>query len=128
MRLLTALLLLGLVAGTSYLQPSVPAASAVSAASASYDDNDEDEESLDDFVDEIEEASNVFWADILKARGVSYRPPKLVRAGSDQRVRSKCGNSRGVEHSYCADDETVFLDWDSDSETAFETLWDDDQS
>jgi predicted metalloprotease len=40
-RLLSALLLLGLVAGTSYHHASVPVASA---ASALYDDNDEDEE------------------------------------------------------------------------------------
>jgi uncharacterized protein len=123
-RLLSALLLFGLIAGTSYLHTSVPAASAL------YDDNDEDEdeESLDDFVEEIEAASNAFWADILKARGASYRPPKLVKAGSDQRIRSECGTSRGAEHSYCADDETVFLDWDSDEETSIVNLWDDDRS
>src|SRR5215213_8070329 len=99
------------MAGTSYPYTSVPAASA---ASALYDDNDgdEDEESLDEFVDEIEEAANAFWADVFKARGRSYRPPKLVKAPSDERVRSTCGNSRGAEHSYCATDESVFLDWD----------------
>jgi uncharacterized protein len=129
-RLLTALLLLGIIAGTSYLHTQVPVASA---ASALYDDNDEDEEfdeddSLDAFVDEVEEASNAFWADILKARGRPYRAPKLMKAASDQRVRSTCGNTRGAEHSYCADDETVFLDWDSDDETSIVNLWDDDRS
>jgi predicted metalloprotease len=130
-RLLTALLLLGLVAGTSYLQTSPPIASA---AYALYDDNDEDEEfdedgdSLDDFVDETVDEANAFWADIFKARGGSYRPPNLVKAASDQRVRSKCGNSRGAVHSYCATDETVFLDWDSDEETSIVNLWDDDRS
>jgi predicted metalloprotease len=105
-----------------------------SAASALYDDNDEDEEfdedddSLDEFVDEVEEAANELWADVFKARGRSYRPPKLVKAASDERVRSKCGNARGAEHSYCATDETVFLDWDSDDETSIVNLWDDDRS
>jgi predicted metalloprotease len=129
---LTVLLLLAFVAGTDYFHTP---ATVASAAPAFYDDNDaedeefdEDGDSLDEFVDEVIEAAGDFWTGVFKERGKRYHPPSVVKAASDQRVRSKCGNSRGAEHSYCGTDETVFLDWDSDDETSIVNLWDDDRS
>jgi uncharacterized protein len=129
------LLLLVLVAESGLL--SAPASVASAAPAIGDNDNDEydndneldeDGDSLDEFVDEIEEAANEFWAAAFKAAGKPYRAPTLVKAASDQRIRSTCGNSRGADHSYCPEDEAVYLDWDSDGETSIVNLWDDDRS
>jgi len=92
------------------------------------DDNEDDEDqTLDEFVDEVTVAINEYWRSELRKMGRSYRDPKLVRAAYNQRVRSRCGNSRGSDHSYCPIEETVYVDWDSDDETSFESLWDDER-
>jgi len=132
------LCLLLLVVGTqATARPLAAAASAsVATVSAGGNDNayatvafaDDGEETLDEFVDEVIRAVNRYWAAEFKQRGRAYHPPKVVRAHAKQRIRSKCGNSRGAEHSYCNLDETVFLDMDSDDVDAFETLWDDDRA
>jgi predicted metalloprotease len=101
----------------------------VSLAAPLVDDNDEeDEQSLDEFVDETNALSSAFWAARFRELGKPYRAPQVVKARPNQRIRSLCGNSRGADHSYCGWDETVFFDSNSDSETSFETLWDDDRS
>jgi predicted metalloprotease len=133
-RLLTVLLLLTLFVGASLFAGPATVASATPAFGDNdeddeeYEDFDEDGDSLDEFVDEIEEAANAFWQAVFKEAGKPYRAPKLVKAAADERIRSKCGNSRGAEHSYCSYDETVFLDWDSDSDTSFVTLWEDERA
>jgi predicted metalloprotease len=128
---LCLLLLVALGQAGSRVAPPTGVA-AVSAAPLTAHDNDndvdEDDDSLDQFVDETIDAANDFWAGVLKERGKAYRAPAVIKAYSSQRIRSKCGKSRGAEHSYCAEDETVFLDMDSDDPDAFETLWDEDRS
>jgi uncharacterized protein len=120
-----SLLLFVLLAGTAIVQP--PAQPSL-AAPLLADNDEDDDESLDAFVDETIAAVNAYWQEVFRANGQTYRAPKVVKAAYNQRIRSQCGNSRGAEHSYCGWDETVFLDWDSDSETSFEALWDDDRS
>ncbi len=113
---------------------SIASASAAPASTAANDDakyvqfSDDEGQTLDEFVDETVAAANRFWAGLFKERGLKYRPPKVVKAHAKQRIRSKCGNSRGADHSYCSLDETVFLDMNSDEDDAFETLWDDDRA
>jgi predicted metalloprotease len=131
-RLLTALLLLALIAGTSYLHAP---ATVVSAAPA-YDDNDndddeefeEDGDSVDELVDEVADAANELWDAVFKERGKRFIAPRLVKASADEKIRSKCGNSRRASYSYCPADRAVYLDWDSDDETSIVNLWGDDRS
>ncbi len=89
--------------------------------------DDEDDEELEDLVEEAEELLNVFWGTIFSAAGVNYPPPKLVVAEYDQRVNSRCFKSRGVSHSYCPADRTVYLDYDNDDDYSLETLADDER-
>lgn len=110
------------------LAPAPTTAVVWASSLAADNDEEEDEQSLDAFVDEMADLSNTFWAARLREIGKPYRAPKIVKARATQRITSQCGNSRGSEHSYCGTDETVFFDWDSDEETSFETLWDDDRS
>lgn len=88
---------------------------------------DEDEETLDSFVDEVVLGANVFWREVFTQNGTPWRDPKIVRARHNRRIRSECGSSRGANHSYCPLEETIYLDWDSDDETSFENLWDDER-
>ena len=92
------------------------------------DDNDNEEESLDEFVDEVVDAINQFWADRFQQLGKPWRPPQFVQATYNQRIRSACGRSRGSDHSYCAAEETVYIDYDSDDEESFVSLWEADRS
>lgn len=82
---------------------------------------------LDAFIKETVEAANAYFGGATSSLGRPYRPPRLVTAGYDQRIRSVCGNSRGSDHSYCPDEETVYLDYDSDDESSFASLWDDER-
>ena len=91
------------------------------------DDEEEDGQSLDAFVQEAAISLNTYWGALFQASGKEYVAPVLVAAASDERVNSKCGRSRGVNHSYCPADQTVFLDYDSDSPYSLETLWDDER-
>jgi len=129
--------LLLLVAGSHAVAapaPPVQAATHRATVLAHDNDNDDDEEfdedddSLEEFIDETVDAANHFWAGVFKERGKVYRAPKVVKAWSDQTIRSKCGKSKGSEHAYCAEEETVYFDMDSDDVDAFETLWDDDRA
>ena len=124
------LLVLLLGAGGGLVPSSEPVAWSAPAVGDDDDDGefDEDGDSLDAFVEETIEAANDFWESRFKERGKQYRAPNVVKAAYNQRVRSQCGNSREAEHSYCAWDVTVFLDWDSDSETSFEALWEADRA
>jgi uncharacterized protein len=118
-RVLAILLaLLILVGSPTILPPALPAAAQAI---------DEEGDTLDAFVDELVAASNAFWREIVQSRGKTWRDPKIVRARSDERVRSKCGNSTGASHSYCPADETIFFDWDGGDEDSFEALWDDER-
>ena len=118
-RIFAAFLALAVLLGSSaFLLPP---------SSAMAQQFDEEDETLDSFVDEVVLAANVFWREVFVQTGKQWRDPKVVRARADRRVRSMCGNSRGADHSYCPFDETIFIDWDSDSETSFETLWDDER-
>ena len=109
---------------------ATPPASVAIAAPLVGDNDEDDEQSLDEFVDETIALSNAFWAERFREIGKPYRAPKVVNAHEGQRITSQCGNSRGSEHSYCGRDETVFLnwDWDTDNDISFETLWADDRS
>ena len=91
-------------------------------------DDDDDYEELDAFVEEVVTAANEFWDASFKQMGRRYSPPKLVEASVDDRIRSKCGNSRGADHSYCPAERTVYVDYDSDDIDSFVSRWDEDQS
>lgn len=126
LRTWAALLLLIFVVGHGVPLATPPASMAMAAPLA----GDNDEQSLDEFVDETIALSNAFWAERFREIGKPYRAPKVVKAHDGQRITSQCGNSRGSEHSYCGWDETVFLNWDmdTDNDISFESLWDDDRS
>lgn len=124
------LLLLVALSGIGAAPLAQPATVALAAPLQDDNDEDEEEQSLDEFVDETVGLANTFWAARFREIGKPYRAPKVVKAHEGQRITSLCGNSRGAEHSYCGTDETVFLnwDWDTDNDISFETLWDDDRS
>lgn len=92
--------------------------------SASADPADQE---LDEFVDEVVGDLDTFWATAFAEFGRAYTPPKFVKAPAHKRIRSKCGNSRGADHSYCPSDWTVFADYDSDDEESLVSLWDDER-
>lgn len=118
------LLALALVAGG----PSAPAALAAPVSQANDNDDGDDSAALDAFVAETTVALNAYWGGLFQASGKEYVAPTLVEAASDERVNSRCFRSRGVSHSYCPADRTVYLDYDSDSDISLATLWADDRA
>jgi predicted metalloprotease len=122
-RLLTLLLALVLTIGV------LPGASPSPVAAGDNESEEEEEEqSLDAFVSESAIALNTYWGGLFQAAGLEYAAPAMVVAGSTERVRSLCGRSRGVSHSYCPAERTVYLDYDSEEGWSLESLWDDDRA
>lgn len=100
--------------------PAAPGAAVIEAAPAP-------DAELDVFVDEAVDALNAYWTRSFRQLGRSYTAPTFVKAAYNQNVRSKCGDSRGADHSYCQDENAVYVDYDSDDAESFESLWDEEK-
>ncbi|MFN0071670.1 MAG: neutral zinc metallopeptidase, partial [Chloroflexota bacterium] len=88
---------------------------------------DEDEEDFDDYVEEVVTAADAYWRAQAQRLGFKYTTPDVQSIGYDERVRSKCGRSRGTNHSYCPAEARIYLDYDADEADSLSALWEDER-